>query len=235
MSTTEPYDPQPFFRQHEEAMMQRQALQQENLAERKAFINRANAQHSTGPRTPEGKAVSCQNRLSHGLCSSSLLVPGESQADFDLLHAEMTAAYAPVHEQERMLTDQLVVAQWRLNRAYRIENHTHDIVSSNAFADVNVGTNWVDPNPDYLIAISMFNDNNAKVIARVQRYVTSFERNYNRVLKTLQQALKERPAVVEAPVKLKAAAAGSALPEIGFVPKSVPFASPSAPAYVDRC
>src|SRR5579864_3161863 len=41
----------------------------------RAAINRANAQHSTGPRTPEGKAPSSQNALGHGLTSRIALLP----------------------------------------------------------------------------------------------------------------------------------------------------------------
>ncbi|MCX6602646.1 MAG: hypothetical protein NTV52_03550 [Acidobacteria bacterium] len=97
-------------------------------AEDRALLNRLNAMRSTGPRTPAGKATSSQNRLAHGLCATSLIVRGETQEDFDLLRNEMLTAYRPATPEEKMLTDQLTESQWRLNRARRIETHTHDIL-----------------------------------------------------------------------------------------------------------
>ena len=38
--------------------------------------NRRNAQKSTGPRTPEGRAVSKMNALKHGIFSKEVLVSG---------------------------------------------------------------------------------------------------------------------------------------------------------------
>lgn len=52
--------------------------------DRKAETNRENAQKSTGPKSPAGKATSSKNRLSHGLCSQDLLVGNETADDFDL-------------------------------------------------------------------------------------------------------------------------------------------------------
>ena len=49
--------------------------------------NRANSELSTGPRTEEGKARSSQNSLKHGAFSKSILLPGESQEEFDALFA----------------------------------------------------------------------------------------------------------------------------------------------------
>ena len=50
----------------------------------RAERNRRNAQHSTGPRTPEGRACSAQNATKHGLYAKSLVIRGE---DPDALHA----------------------------------------------------------------------------------------------------------------------------------------------------
>jgi hypothetical protein len=46
--------------------------------------NTANAQHSTGPRTPEGKTVSAQNSRKHGLTSKDLVIGADEQPEFDL-------------------------------------------------------------------------------------------------------------------------------------------------------
>ena len=46
----------------------------------KAF--RKNAKHSTGPRTPEGKARSSQNARKHGLFARDTLLPDENPEEF---------------------------------------------------------------------------------------------------------------------------------------------------------
>jgi hypothetical protein len=47
------------------------------VSSRKRAANRANARKSTGPRTPEGKARSSRNAISHGIYCQNLLLPGE--------------------------------------------------------------------------------------------------------------------------------------------------------------
>ena len=43
-------------------------------------INRANSQHSTGPRTEAGKRRSSLNALRHGLTAASAVLPSEDRA-----------------------------------------------------------------------------------------------------------------------------------------------------------
>lgn len=38
---------------------------------------------STGPTTPEGKAISARNSTRHGLRARAIVLPGESQDDWD--------------------------------------------------------------------------------------------------------------------------------------------------------
>ena len=45
--------------------------------------NRRNAQYSTGPRTPKGKAAVRFNALQHGLTAPHALLPTEDPSDFD--------------------------------------------------------------------------------------------------------------------------------------------------------
>ena len=48
------------------------------------LANRSNAQKSTGPRTPEGKAVVAQNAVRHGLCAERVVIQGEDPGEFEL-------------------------------------------------------------------------------------------------------------------------------------------------------
>jgi hypothetical protein len=52
---------------------------------RQIAANQQNSQKSTGPKSPEGKAKSCLNHLSHGLTSSATIVPGEDPEEFKSL------------------------------------------------------------------------------------------------------------------------------------------------------
>jgi hypothetical protein len=51
-------------------------------AANRAAINRANAQHSTGPRTQAGKQRSKLNALRHGLTGQTIVLPTEDHSAY---------------------------------------------------------------------------------------------------------------------------------------------------------
>jgi hypothetical protein len=83
--------------------------------------NRANAQHSTGPRTPEGKARVARNAVKHGLLSRQAVLPTDDRAEFDEFHAAMWLDLKAVGAREEMLAERIVAQYWRLRRAVRVE------------------------------------------------------------------------------------------------------------------
>ncbi len=88
----------------------------------RAEINRANAQESTGPRTPEGKAASRANALTHGLTSTKLvLLPNEDPAAFEQFRAEMFSHLSPIGPDETAVAEIIVAQHWRLQRIPSLE------------------------------------------------------------------------------------------------------------------
>ena len=83
--------------------------------------NRANAQKSTGPRTPEGKAVVAQNAVQHGLLAQDVVIQGEDPGQFELYRDGMLAELAPAGVMESMLAERIVSLSWRLRRAERLQ------------------------------------------------------------------------------------------------------------------
>jgi len=88
------------------------------------IANKRNAQQSTGPKTPEGKATVSQNAIKHGLTAKRTVIPGEEHLDYNLYHYEMIEELEPVSPMESMLADRIVSLSWRLERAVRIQNET---------------------------------------------------------------------------------------------------------------
>jgi len=83
--------------------------------------NRRNAANSTGPRTPEGKAVVALNALKHGLLSRESLVKGENEADLIAFGKSLRTQLGPVGEIELLLADRIVSSAWRLRRIVATE------------------------------------------------------------------------------------------------------------------
>jgi hypothetical protein len=90
------------------------------MAER-AEINRANAQKSTGPRTPEGKARSSMNAFRHGLTAKHLTLHPDDAASYLGHHRETILAYRPVGREEEMLVGNLADASWLISSANALE------------------------------------------------------------------------------------------------------------------
>ena len=85
------------------------------------FANHANAAHSTGPRTVEGKARVCQNALRHGLIAAHLVVRDDERESFEQLRADLLAELAPQGAVETVTFNDLLHAAWNLERFRRLE------------------------------------------------------------------------------------------------------------------
>jgi len=68
--------------------------------EARILANRANAQKSTGPRTPEGKAVVSQNAVTHGFLARETVISGEDPGQFEFYRDRMLGELAPVGDAE---------------------------------------------------------------------------------------------------------------------------------------
>jgi hypothetical protein len=145
------------------------------------LANRENSLRSTGPVTPEGKAVSSRNSYRHGLTSKQIVLPGEDPAEFDALRESLFQLYAPANDTEHTLTEEIAAGSWRLARARRHET---------AIMNKLIGDKA--ENPDVAFA-SLFIEK-PKEIERMMRYITTIERSYYRALNKLERLQKERRA-----------------------------------------
>lgn len=85
--------------------------------------NRANAQHSTGPKTEGCKHRSSLNALRHGLTSQIVVMPNEDLQLYQQHVKNFEDEYHPTGATEQQLVQFLADASWRLNRAAVLESN----------------------------------------------------------------------------------------------------------------
>jgi hypothetical protein len=83
---------------------------------RRAAANRANSQHSTGPRTVAGKQRSSLNALSHGLTARTAVLPTEDPEAYQRHIQQFLDEYLPATATEIQLVHEIANTAWRLNR-----------------------------------------------------------------------------------------------------------------------
>src|SRR5580692_9898845 len=85
--------------------------------------NRANAAHSSGPKTLEGKARSAQNSLKHGFTASTFAVVRlEDLQEIAHLKSDLVSVYQPVNSQELLALERMALSQQAILRAARLES-----------------------------------------------------------------------------------------------------------------
>jgi len=81
--------------------------------------NRRNAQKSTGPRTPEGKASVRLNAVRHGLRARTIVLNAEKEEEFQDLCAGLETAWRPIDQPEQIQVEAMAIAYWKLARLER--------------------------------------------------------------------------------------------------------------------
>ena len=80
------------------------------------LANAANAQHSTGPRTPEGKAKSARNATTHGFTTGALRIAPQDRPAFDALETALIEDMKPQGALEMDAMREFRDAAWRLRQ-----------------------------------------------------------------------------------------------------------------------
>jgi hypothetical protein len=144
----------------------------------KIEANRRNAQHSTGPRTPEGKAASSANSVTHGYTAHRIFVPEGEREQYQGFAAELEASVRPVGGIEKELFDRLLLHGWNLRYVRLAEVH---------------------------LIVDQFGDiSEASVEHRLQlyaRYRRDLERAYDRAFHELERLQSERVALAKPPAE----------------------------------
>jgi hypothetical protein len=87
-------------------------------SERRIAANRLNAQASTGPKDTSRTRY---NSMTHGLRAQHVVLPGESQEEYQERLETWTCEYDPQSDRERYLITRIVNASWRMDRAVAVE------------------------------------------------------------------------------------------------------------------
>jgi hypothetical protein len=151
-----------------------------SISQKQLEANRKNAKHSTGPKTPEGKARSSKNATKHGLLSQHAVTTTgdeksggivESQADFDLHLENLRQTYKPKTYGEELLVQQIAVCYWKIARLTRMDQRLFN--------------NALDP--------SLNHDNpDRQTFFSLQRYERGLQHTLDRTLANLARDQKAR-------------------------------------------
>ena len=92
------------------------------ISEKQLAANRANAQKSTGPTSPEGLARSAQNSFRHGFRASKFaILTIEDGQHLENLKADIIQTYQPVNHMELLACERIATTFFSMQRASQFE------------------------------------------------------------------------------------------------------------------
>jgi len=143
------------------------------ISEKQQKANRQNAQHSTGPATPEGRAAVRFNALTYGLRTRATILPDENVADYSSLWDELEADWQPQNRTERSYLETMVTSQWLLARVAASEQKIYLFIE--------------------------FGEQQFKMLAYVAKQRAQLERSFRTAIDDMKQSKKDRQAGPQQP------------------------------------
>jgi len=164
------------------------------ISDKQLDANRRNAQLSTGPQTPEGRAAVRYNALTHGLTAQYAVMPQENKQEFEDLFASLEAEYQPSGPTENLLLKQMVINAWRIQRLQGMETSFFELAAVDyrqSFAEQYKNTDAHDLHAYLFREDVRCND----ALSRMARYESRIQRSFYKAMHELQrlQALRASP------------------------------------------
>ena len=152
-------------------------------------INRANARHSTGPKTETGKRQSSLNALRHGLTGQIVVMPAEDLQAYQLHLKSFTDEYHPQGATEAHLVQAIADTSWRLNRVAALETN----LLSLGVAHANPLTAAPEEIQDAM-SIAAALETHSKALANLSMHSQRLSRQFERTVAQLRELQKSRRA-----------------------------------------
>src|ERR1017187_7627878 len=146
--------------------------------------NRLNAQHSTGPRSAQGKAASCANSLKTGLYARSQTIAGEDPVELRALADSYFLRWEPATPEESFLVATLVDSEWLLRRYSLTDAKLWDYKGDDDSVRDNsngIGLNFIRCREYFPL---------------LQRRIDSAQRSFHRALRDLERLQTKRRAEI---------------------------------------
>ncbi len=154
----------------------------------RAETNRANSQHSTGPRTPAGKQRSSLNALRHGLTGHVIVLPSEDHTAYETHTQRLFDDLQPKGALEEQLTQSLADTSWRINRVAALETNLLALGIHEQSANV------LTAHPEVQTALAMAASvrEQIRALSNLSSHEHRLSRQFERTLKQLREIQAER-------------------------------------------
>ncbi len=198
----------------------------------RTFINQQNAQHSTGPRTIEGRERSSLNAVKHNLSGNHLILQNHEYAEHTRMSKAMLADLEPQTEQERQIAQKIIDLNFRINRITAIENNLLNFdMSANdpqSIEDEGVARMFAQTRAWKKDAQSF--EILGRYEARLSRQLLQYQKEFER-LQTVRKAEAATAAQTQetAPLTTESASFGTTAPAYVMSSAPTPLATSAAP------
>jgi hypothetical protein len=154
----------------------------------RAIINRANSQHSTGPRTEAGKQRSSLNALRHGLTGHVIVMPSEDHIAYAAHTQRFFADLDPKGALEQQLVQSIADTSWRLNRVAALETNLLTL----GMTDQSEAINTAQPEVHAALATAAALRDQARALSNLSMHEHRLSRQFERALNQLREIQSER-------------------------------------------
>ena len=169
-------------------------------SQKKIDSARTNGAKSHGPKTEEGRKISSQNAVKHGLYSSSVVLTTESREEYQALLDAYIQQFQPEGQVELHLVEEMVAAKWRQRRLWAIESDIleDEMIETKAELEDN-GGGYTPITP---LSRAYTNLAQRPALQLLVRHEARLERAYSRAFKNLQELQRARKVEPPPPQKV---------------------------------
>ena len=188
--------------------------------------NAANAQHSTGPKTQEGKDRSKFNAIKTGLFARTVLLPDEDQPAYDAIGARLESEWQPRTQAERDLVLTIQNTTWRLNRVVELEFSLYAVETEKHLDAIDAHFGEQPAAARAALARAAAYLANLKAFEQISRQEGRLQRALDRAHREIRQLVLHRLPTETIPMQPQTAAPAAAAQPSGFVPSKYPSDMP---------